>query len=278
MKKRLLIVLTTGFGLLFLNSTTMAGYLDSGWENISQYDSTQNDGYGNTNRPNSWKYKYKEDNEVEPGAATGQKWDIEGFFFSDGTDGSVPDNDLALVGGFDFKDGQGGIPSGDIFIDTDLGNGYYEYVMDLDFGTGKYDVIQSTAKDGEITYTKAKDSGFSGPTATGNTAWKYYSGGTTIGSGLAFQYLQYNSNSGVGGGLKGANGDQSHNIVQVNLGFLGGNTSFTVLNTMGCANDVVVGWGETPNAAVPEPATIFLLGSGLLGLFGYRKKFRKSKS
>jgi len=31
-------------------------------------------------------------------------------------------------------------------------------------------------------------------------------------------------------------------------------------------------------AQVPEPATIFLVGSGLLGLLGYRKKFWKSKT
>ena len=35
---------------------------------------------------------------------------------------------------------------------------------------------------------------------------------------------------------------------------------------------------KTGGAQVPEPATIFLLGSGLLGLFGYRKKFWKPKN
>jgi hypothetical protein len=35
--------------------------------------------------------------------------------------------------------------------------------------------------------------------------------------------------------------------------------------------------GGGGGAQVPEPATIFLLGSGLLGIFGYRKKFWKPK-
>jgi hypothetical protein len=279
MKKRLLIVLAAGFGLLFLNSTTMAGYLDSGWENI-----TQPDGYGYNG--SGWHSKHKEDNEVEPGATTGQNWDIEGFYFSDGANEDIPDNELALVGGFDFQNGEPWgdqtVGAGDIFITADMPSGYYEYVMDLDFTTDTYDVYQITDRQEPIMdqdqTVYVYESGVNGPNATQYTPWKYSgSGASLIGSGFALGYLQYNNDNDAGGGVQGYGGNNSHDIVLVNLGFLGGNTSFEVLNTMACGNDVVFGAGST-TAAVPEPATIFLLGSGLLGLFGYRKKFRKSKS
>jgi len=271
MKKRTLIIVAAVFGFFLINCNAIAGYLDpdSGWENLSQYNSTQNDGYGN-NTPSSWQYKYKEDNEVEPNAVTGQQWDLEGFFLSDGTNEDVPGNTLALVGGFDFASGVDGVGAGDIFIDAELGNDYYEYVMDLNFGSNTYDLIQLDPgkTDEQIQYVS--QSGVASPLPNpGVVPYKYSGGGYSLGS-FALTYL-HKDDSNIGAGLTGG----SHDIVLVNLGFLAGNTNFEVLNTMACGNDVVFGAGST-TAAVPEPATIFLLGSGLLGLFGYRKKMKKT--
>jgi len=266
MKKRTLIIVTAIFGLFLLNSNAIAGYLDSGWENITVFDGIKKN-TGNKQQKEWWNNK-NEDEEVEPKAQIGQQWDLEGFFLSDGTDPSVQDNELAMVGGFNFVTGQGGIASGDIFIDTDMKNGYYEYVMDLDFSTFEYTVYESTeeSKIGYITPNKA------GPKETKKSPWTYKKGtGSAVSGyqGLALNYLS----SGVGGNLKGS----WHNVATVNLSFLGGNTDFQVLNTMQCGNDIMYG-GGTSTAAVPEPATIFLLGSGLLGLFGFRKKLRKSNN
>ena len=69
----------------------------------------------NTTPTPTW-YTSQEDQEVEPGMQTGQLWDLEGFLL----DGTL----LSLVGGYNFKNGQSGFDSGDIFIDVN-GNAIY---------------------------------------------------------------------------------------------------------------------------------------------------------
>ncbi len=263
--KKLFLTLAVAFAFFF-SPSAMAGYLDAGWENITVYDGFSGSYKGRTNK---W-WNTNEDQEVEPGAATGQKWDLEGFFLSDGT-GQEEEDQLAMVGGFNFSQGQSWVDSGDIFIDTDMETDYYDYVLDLEFmssGPYTYTVYRN---DGSMTY-KPTHGGPSGPTQ--GQPWTVKSAGTaTIVEGydnIAMNFLSGLTNSEIGGGLKGG----KHNAVVVDVSFLGPNMDFEVSSVIECGNDFVSGSGTT-SAAVPEPATIFLLGSGLLGLFGFRKRIKK---
>lgn len=279
-KMRLLTITIVTFitGFLFWTHFSHAGYFDpnEGWSNITLFD-------GIKGGSSSWTNTSAEDNEVEPGALAGDAWDLEGFFLNDGTGADT--NELALVGSFDLANGEnyGGntYHSGDIFVDTDMDNGYYEYVMDLNFDLNNpgenstYTVYENT-EDNPISFSGPQ---LPGPEETKNSPWIYTGGGVPITNfeNIALKYKTFANDSEVGGEITG---NTWHNAAFVNLSFLGGSNSFGLFNTMECANDVISGGGST-SSAVPEPASIFLISSGLLAAFGFRKNhglFRNRKT
>lgn len=215
-------------------------------------------------------YGAQEDQEVEPGCVTSQSWDLEAFIL----DG----NKLKMVGGYDFKNGNSNFTSGDIFLATNgvpqyggtvtnTASGYsvtqntygYNYVLDLDFSNNSYDIYSLTSS--SWVKTAYYDSN------KGSNPWQYVSGGVYVGHGT----ISYAT--GLSDGATGFLGG-SHNTATVDLGFLDPGTDFYAHFTMGCGNDDLMGHGST--APVPEPGTMILLGTGLIGISRYaRKKISK---
>jgi hypothetical protein len=117
MKKNLLVIMViTMIGCFFLASSVYAAR-----EDVTIWDNKNGPSPGWYNRGTSNDFT-SEDSETEPGTATGQQWDLEGFWVEriDTDADMIADKWLLfMAGGYDFINGQGGYYAGHLFIDFD---------------------------------------------------------------------------------------------------------------------------------------------------------------
>ncbi|MCK5826660.1 MAG: PEP-CTERM sorting domain-containing protein, partial [Desulfuromusa sp.] len=177
---------------------------------------------------------------------------------------------IGLQTGFDVETGKVTVSNkdyyaGDLALSFDGDNSTYEYAFDFGLYTEDY-YGNVLGPDAEGLYKVESFFGFV-------TGWNngVYSGHTVsnpfaMASGTLFTGDITND--------AGSFGDSYYRMVSFNLDDIYG-LDFTGLDvhwTMSCGNDAID--GSAP-ASVPEPATMVLLGSGLIGLALYRRKIKK---
>jgi|WetSurSiteA1Bulk_404760.scaffolds.fasta_scaffold23797_1 hypothetical protein len=209
-----------------------------------------------------------EDGETEPGMINSQVWDLEAFLLNG--------NKLSMVGGWNFKTGAPGYSyeSGDIFIDTNgdawygkdvvapavLPSNYgYEYVLDVEWASGTYKVYSLGATSNLVQVLESYNQIESNP-------WRL---SPSLENEIVVASGSFVFEQGLTDAAVGFLGGSHYSVSGFDLSFLNPGTTFIAHFTMGCGNDNLIGQGTTP---VPEPATMLLLGTGLIGLAGFGRK------
>ena len=162
-----------------------------------------------------------------------------------------------MIGGYDLISGEDNIAPGHVFLDAGS-DGTWDYAVAFN-NTGSatwYDVSGLSIGNGltSTTYFPASN------------PWQYASGSTATGT-LGSEYTEFFSDD-----LAGVATGGSHNAIALDLSDLTLGTSFVAHFTMECGNDNLMGRTNRDTPNVPIPGAIWLLGSGLAGLIGVRRR------